>query len=100
MERSQTALEELFGTALGPHTEKQHPLTRVPARYARNDSGVKQIPRFARNDIARRARTAVLERIIIPVDSVFGRVKHVNLDVLAGGATADFERWLADSSGC
>ena len=48
---------------------------------------------------ARRARTAVLDRIIIPVDSVFGRVKTVDLTRLAGGATADFERWVTDSSG-
>ena len=48
---------------------------------------------------ARRARLAVLDRIIIPVDSVFGRVKAVDLARLAGGATADFERWLSDSSG-
>jgi len=48
---------------------------------------------------ATRARIAVLDRIIIPVDSVFGRVKHVDLTPLAGGATADFDRWLRDSSG-
>ncbi|HKN67388.1 MAG TPA: hypothetical protein VJW73_13990 [Gemmatimonadaceae bacterium] len=48
---------------------------------------------------ARRARIAVLDRIIIPVDSVFGRVKNVDLPRLAGGATADFERWVSDSSG-
>ena len=48
---------------------------------------------------ARRARLAVLDRIIIPVDSVFGRVKQVDLQRLAGGATADFERWVNDSSG-
>ncbi len=48
---------------------------------------------------ARRARAAVLDRVIIPVDSVFGRVKHVDLQRLAGGATADFERWVDDSSG-
>jgi hypothetical protein len=49
--------------------------------------------------VARRARIAVLDRILIPVDSVFGRVKKVNLDRLAGGATIDFARWLSDSSG-
>src|SRR6185503_10299335 len=48
---------------------------------------------------ARRARIAVLDRIIIPVDSVFGRAKRVDVDRLAGSATADFERWLSDSSG-
>ena len=84
MERSRVAVEELFGAAV----EQQIP------RFARNDS-----VGFARNDMARRARAAVLERIIIPVDSVFGRAKRVNIAVLAGGATADFERWLADSSG-
>ena len=41
----------------------------------------------------------MLDRIIIPVDSVFGRAKRVDVDRLAGGATADFERWLSDSSG-
>lgn len=64
MDRSRTALEQLFGSALA----------------------------------ARRARIAVLDRIIIPVDSVFGRVKTVDLTRLAGGATADFERWVSDSS--
>ena len=49
--------------------------------------------------VARRARIAVLDRILIPVDSVFGRVKKVDLARLGGGATADFERWVADSSG-
>ena len=72
MDRSRTALVELFGAAL--------------------DSG-------QRAPAARRARVAVLDRIIIPVDSVFGRAKHVDLERLAGGATADFERWLSDSSG-
>ena len=72
MDRSQTALEQLFATALNS------------AECAA---------------AARRARIAVLDRIIIPVDSVFGRVKKVDLPRLAGGATADFERWLADSSG-
>ena len=51
------------------------------------------------DDAARRARIAVLDRIIIPVDSVFGRVKRLDVNRLAGGATADFERWLSDSSG-
>ena len=48
---------------------------------------------------ARRARIAVLDRIIIPVDSVFGRVKHIDLTRLGGGATADFDHWVRDSSG-
>ena len=72
MARSRTALEEMFGTVLDG-------TQRVIA--------------------ARRARGAVLDRIIIPVDSVFGRPKRVDVDRLAGGATADFERWLSDSSG-
>ena len=72
MDRSRTALEEMFGTVLDG-------TQRVLA--------------------ARRARVAVLDRIIIPVDSVFGRAKRVDVDRLAGGATADFERWLSDSSG-
>jgi hypothetical protein len=72
MDRSRTALEEMFGTALDG-------TQRVIA--------------------ARRARGAVLDRIIIPVDSVFGRPKRVDVDRLAGGATADFERWVSDSSG-
>ena len=71
MDRSRIALEQLFRTAL--------------------DSG-ECAP------VARRARIAVLDRILIPVDSVFGRVKKVDLARLAGGATADFERWLSDSS--
>ena len=72
MDRSRTALEDLFGTAL--------------------DATQRAVA-------ARRARGAVLDRIIIPVDSTFGRAKHVDLDRLAGGASADFERWLNDSSG-
>jgi hypothetical protein len=72
MDRSRTALEALFGAALDS-TER----TRA----------------------ARRARIAVFDRIIIPVDSVFGRAKHVDVTRLAGGAAADFRRWLADSSG-
>jgi phosphatidylserine/phosphatidylglycerophosphate/cardiolipin synthase-like enzyme len=72
MDRSRIALEQLFGTEL--------------------DSTQRALA-------ARRARVAVLDRIIIPVDSVFGRVKRVDLARLAGGATADFERWLSDSSG-
>jgi hypothetical protein len=48
---------------------------------------------------ARRARIAVLDRIIFPVDSVFGRVKDVDVARLSRGATADFDRWLRDSSG-
>jgi hypothetical protein len=72
MDRSRNALEQLFGTGL--------------------DSTQCAL-------LARRARIAVLDRIVIPVDSVFGRVKKVNLPRLAGGATADFELWLSDSSG-
>jgi len=72
MQRSRTALEGLFGTGLD---ETQ------------------------RTRAARRARIAVLDRIIIPVDSVFGRAKHVDVTRLAGGASADFDRWLRDSSG-
>jgi hypothetical protein len=72
MDRSRIALEQLFGTVLDT-------AQRVLA--------------------ARRARTAVLDRIVFPVDSVFGRVKRVDLTRLAGGATADFERWVNDSSG-
>ena len=72
MDRSRIALEQLFGTGL--------------------DS-------TQRARIARRARIAVLDRVVIPVDSVFGRAKRVDLPRLAGGATADFERWLSDSSG-
>ena len=49
--------------------------------------------------VARRARIAVVDRILIPVDSVFGRAKKVDLARLAGGATVDFERWVDDSSG-
>jgi phosphatidylserine/phosphatidylglycerophosphate/cardiolipin synthase-like enzyme len=71
MDRSRTALEALFGTGLD---------SRESARAAR------------------RARIAVLDRIIIPVDSVFGCAKHVDVTRLAGGATADFDRWLRDSS--
>ena len=71
MNRSRVALEELFGAGL--------------------DS-------TQRTRAARRARTAVLDRIVIPVDSLFGRTKHVDVNRLAGGATADFERWLSDSS--
>ena len=48
---------------------------------------------------ARRARIAVLDRIIFPVDSVFGRVKDVDVARLSRGATTDFDRWLRDSSG-
>ena len=71
MDRSRTALEALFGAGLNG-------TQRVRA--------------------ARRARIAVLDRIIIPVDSLFGRAKHVDITRLAGGATADFDRWLSDSS--
>jgi len=72
MDRSRIALDQLFGTVLDS-------IHRAPA--------------------ARRARVAVLDRIVIPVDSVFGRVKSVDLARLGGGATADFERWVTDSSG-
>ena len=71
MDRSRMALEALFAAGLdGPEC------TRA----------------------AQRARLAVLDRIIIPVDSLFGRPKPVDVNRLAGGATADFERWLRDSS--
>ncbi|HEX7976957.1 MAG TPA: hypothetical protein VF461_00035 [Gemmatimonadaceae bacterium] len=72
MRRSRIALEALFATGLD---------TAERARAAR------------------RARSAVLDRIIIPVDSVFGRVKGVDVHRLASGATVDFNRWLTDSSG-
>jgi phosphatidylserine/phosphatidylglycerophosphate/cardiolipin synthase-like enzyme len=72
MDRSRTALEALFGAGLDGAE-----CTRA----------------------ARRARIAVLDRIIIPVDSVFGRVKRVDVTRLAGGATTDFDKWLRDSSG-
>jgi phosphatidylserine/phosphatidylglycerophosphate/cardiolipin synthase-like enzyme len=72
MDRSRAALEQLF--AVGLDTNRCAPL-------------------------ARRARIAVLDRLIIPVDSVFGRVKEVDLTRLSGGAIVDFERWLSDSSG-
>src|SRR5437868_3491872 len=72
MDRSRNDLERLFGTGL----DSTH-----------------------RTLAAQRARIAVLDRIVIPVDSVFGRVKRVDLARLAGGATADFDRWLSDSSG-
>src|SRR4051812_6112908 len=72
MDRSHTALEALFAAGLDPTS-----CTRA----------------------AQRARIAVLDRIIIPVDSVFGRAKHVDVMRLAGGATTDFDRWLRDSSG-
>ena len=71
MGRSRIALEQLFATGL--------------------DSTQRALA-------ARRARIAVLDRVIIPVDSVFGRVKTVDLGRLAGGAAADFGRWLSDSS--
>jgi hypothetical protein len=73
MDRSRVALEQLFATGAG--------LDSCHSTLA-----------------ARRARIAVLDRIIIPVDSVFGRVKKVDLSRLAGGASADFARWLGDSS--
>lgn len=71
MERSRTALESLFGA----------------------------LDASSRTRAARRARLAVLDRIIIPVDSVFGRAKHVDVARLAEGATGDFDRWVRDSSG-
>jgi len=72
MDRSRAALEQLFATTV----DSAHAAAA-----------------------ALRARTAVLDRIIIPVDSVFGRAKHVDVTRLAGGATVDFDRWLRDSSG-
>jgi len=71
MERSRVALEKLFGSCL--------------------DSTQRTLAAW-------RARRAVLDRIVIPVDSVFGRAKRVDITRLAGGATVDFERWLSDSS--
>ncbi|HEX4684836.1 MAG TPA: hypothetical protein VH277_19110, partial [Gemmatimonadaceae bacterium] len=71
MDRSRTALEGLFGAGLDT---------------------------TARTSAARRARVAVLDRVIIPVDSLFGRAKHIDVTRLAGGASADFDRWLRDSS--
>ena len=71
MDRSRTALEALFGAGLDA---------------------------TARTSAARRARVAVLDRVIIPVDSLFGRAKHIDVTRLAGGASADFDRWLRDSS--
>jgi phosphatidylserine/phosphatidylglycerophosphate/cardiolipin synthase-like enzyme len=73
MDRSRVALEQLFGAGL--------------------DSTQRTLA-------ARRARVAVLDRIIIPVDSVFGRVKRVDVNRLAGGASADFDRWLRSDSSC
>jgi phosphatidylserine/phosphatidylglycerophosphate/cardiolipin synthase-like enzyme len=71
MDRSRTALEELFAAGLdGPECARA----------------------------ARRARLAVLDRVIIPVDSVFGRAKQVDVTRLASGAADDFDRWLRDSS--
>jgi phosphatidylserine/phosphatidylglycerophosphate/cardiolipin synthase-like enzyme len=67
------------------------------AAMERSRVAVEQL--FGSAPAARRARIAVLDRIIIPVDSVFGRVKTVDLSRLAGGASADFERWVTDSSG-
>jgi phosphatidylserine/phosphatidylglycerophosphate/cardiolipin synthase-like enzyme len=72
MERSRTALVALFATGLDDTERKR---------------------------AAERARTAVLDGIIIPVDSVFGRVKGVDVDRLVAAATGAFDRWLADSSG-
>ena len=67
------------------------------AAMERSRAALEQL--FGSAPAARRARVAVLDRLIIPVDSVFGRVKEVDLPKLAGGATADFERWVNDSSG-
>jgi len=72
MDRSRTALDALFGAALN-ETE--------------------------RASAARRARIAVLDRVIIPVDSLFGRAREVDVMRLAAGAAVDFNRWLSDSSG-
>jgi hypothetical protein len=73
MQRSADALVQLFAAAS---------LDSVQARAA-----------------ALRARTAVLSRMLIPVDSVFGRVKRVDVERLADGASMEFDRWVADSSG-
>jgi len=73
MERSRAALEQLFGSAS---------LDSARAAAA-----------------ARRARAAVLGRMLIPVDSLFGQAKAVDVARLAGSATADFDRWVRDSSG-
>lgn len=73
MDRSQTALQRLF-------------------RSASLDSTLAVAA-------ARRARIAVLDRMLIPVDSVFGQAKVVDVSSLANGATADFDRWVRDSSG-
>jgi hypothetical protein len=73
MERLRTALDQLFASA-----------SLDPAHAA---------------SAARRARVAVLDRVLIPVDSVFGQAKVVDIARLAGGATADFDRWVRDSSG-
>jgi hypothetical protein len=47
---------------------------------------------------ARRARMAVLDRVIIPVDSLFGQVRDVDIARLGQRATADFDRWARDSA--
>ena len=73
MERSRTALEQLFASA------------SLDSAHAAAS--------------ARRARAAVLDRMLIPVDSVFGQAKSVDVALLAGSATADFDRWVRDSSG-
>jgi len=49
-------------------------------------------------EAARQARIVVLDRILIPVDSVFGQVKHVDVEQLGARATAHFDRWVRDSS--
>ena len=72
MNQSRTALEELFAAV---------PLDSTASRIA-----------------AGRARAAVLDRMIIPVDSLFGRAKRVDVDGLALGASDAFDRWLVDSS--
>jgi hypothetical protein len=48
---------------------------------------------------SKRARLALLDRVLIPVDSVFGQVKRVDVGQLVASATADFDRWVRDSSG-
>ena len=73
MERSRVALDRLF-SSVSPDTAQ--------SRTA-----------------AKRARVAVLDRMLIPVDSLFGQVKRVDIRHLVTGATGDFDRWVRDSSG-
>jgi hypothetical protein len=51
--------------------------------------------------IVRRGRTAVLDDILFPVDSLFGQAKEDsrNIAPLTRAAAAAMHRWLADSSG-